>query len=379
MSADDQDEPYLWDRSPPGDSEVERLERALEPLRHRAPLDLGALPDRAPPADNVVPLRRRAPWIAAGVALVAAAAAWAFFASHAPEAPIARPDDSVSNGASAPGFPPPAPPPDPACAEGAPEGLAFEVLDGKPSCGAGPAPAHGTAPPGVWLDVPYKSRVRIAVAGLGRVDVDGGSRVRVLPSDPKEHRLELARGKVHAVIDAPPRTFFIETRSAIAIDLGCEYEIEIDDGGVGKLRVDKGFVELQKPGAEVWTSGPKRSSFVPRNAEAAIHPDTGPGVPVWTRGTDEQKELARMFDVHPQAGSSFEKLLSTLGDRDTLTLVHLLDRTEGEQRKLVLERLEAVEKPPAGSRAAILAGDAAAIAKYREQLVPRWFPKPKSP
>ena len=64
MSADDQDEPYLWDRSPPGDNEVERLERALAPLRHRAPLDLGALPDRAPEAapsrDNVVPLRRRA-------------------------------------------------------------------------------------------------------------------------------------------------------------------------------------------------------------------------------------------------------------------------------------------------------------------------------
>ena len=86
-----------------------------------------------------------------------------------------------------------------------------------------------------------------------------------------------------------------------------------------------------------------------------------------------------MFDVHPQAGSSFEKLLATLGDRDTLALVHLLDRTEGEQRKLVLERLETVEKPPAGSRAAILAGDAAAIAKYRDQLVPRWFPKPKAP
>ena len=63
---------YLWDRSGPPDPDVARLEAALAPLRHRAPL---RLPDTARGADTARPRRpRRTAWIGGGAVLAAAAA-----------------------------------------------------------------------------------------------------------------------------------------------------------------------------------------------------------------------------------------------------------------------------------------------------------------
>jgi ferric-dicitrate binding protein FerR (iron transport regulator) len=376
MSAErrDDEDAYLWDQTAPRDPDVERMERALEPLRSRAPLDLGKLPERAAGA-KVVPIRRRLPRLAVGAALVGAAAVWAFVVLRAPDAPpIAKPDDAPVHTPSAPVAARPAPPAE-ACREGAGPGFAFEVLEGGPVCAGAPAPSRGTAQADVWLETPAGARVRVAIPEIGRVDFAPGSRFRVRPAEGGERRMELVRGKLHAKIDAAPRVFFVETPSAIAVDLGCEYELEIDDAGGGKLTVLTGFVALEATPKEVWASGPARSTLVPRGAHAAILPDRGPGIPVWSREPTAVQDAARRFDVHPETDEVFETLFAGLGERDTLTLVHLLDRVDGERRRRVLERLETVEKPPAGSRSAILAGDAKAIGAYRERLTPRWFPK----
>jgi len=56
---------YLWDGSGEADPEVAKLEQLLRPLAHDRPMDEVRMRR---------PKRRRAPWIVAGIAAIAAAA-----------------------------------------------------------------------------------------------------------------------------------------------------------------------------------------------------------------------------------------------------------------------------------------------------------------
>jgi hypothetical protein len=114
------------------------------------------------------------------------------------------------------------------------------------------------------------SRARIHVGTIGRVDVGPRSRVRLLRAAPDDYRLGLAEGVLHAVVTAPPRFFFVETPSAVAVDLGCAYTLEVDEHGGGRLHVASGFVALEKSG---------RETLVPAGAVSALHPGRGPGLP----------------------------------------------------------------------------------------------------
>ena len=83
--------------------------------------------------------------------------------------------------------------------------------------------------------------------------------MRLLETQPTEHRLELARGKMSARIWAPPRLFFVDTPSAVAADLGCAYTLEVDDQGASLLQVTSGWVALELK---------DRESMVPAGAPA---------------------------------------------------------------------------------------------------------------
>ncbi len=385
------EEPFLWDRSGPVDEDVRDLERRLAPLRLDRELDLAALPDRTPRADdtgteargagaNVLPFwKGRGPLVVAGCLVAAAAAATLFLNRPSTETPIARaPDGPAGTGAPPPSVAvAPTPVTPDACeSPGRATGMSYAVLSGAARCDGLTGPDAGTLTPGKWLETDAGTRVRIDVATIGQVEVAGGSRLRVLETSPTEQRLELSRGKIAAKIDAPPRLFFVNTPAATAVDLGCAYELEVDGKGAGKLRVTSGFVELERPTGGVWGQGARMSSLVPRGAECSIDPSRGPGTPVWTREPAEVKDAARRFDAAPDDAAAFEALLEGLGPRDTLTLVHLLDRVDGPRRARVLDRLEAIEAAPAGaSRAHVLAGDPDALAAWREALRVRWFPK----
>jgi hypothetical protein len=71
---------------------------------------------------------------------------------------------------------------------------------------------------GEWLLTDDSSRAKIDVGEIGYVQVDPGSRVRLVEAKADEHRLALARGKMEAFIWAPPRQFYVDTPSAVAVD-----------------------------------------------------------------------------------------------------------------------------------------------------------------
>ena len=120
-----------------------------------------------------------------------------------------------------------------------------KALNGTPKIGSEEIANDGQWAIGEWLETDGKSRARIAVGSIGNVDIDENTRVRLLATQPTEHRLELVRGKMSARIWAPPRLFFVDTPSAVAADLGCAYTLEVDENGGSLLRVTSGWVALQ--------------------------------------------------------------------------------------------------------------------------------------
>src|SRR6185369_13260602 len=83
--------------------------------------------------------------------------------------------------------------------------FAVERISGVPTCGASPVEATARLGVGQWLETDSGSEARITVAEIGRVDVGRGSRVKLSATGPDQHRLELERGSISAVVNAPPR------------------------------------------------------------------------------------------------------------------------------------------------------------------------------
>ena len=143
-------EDYLWDRTGPPDPDIERLERALAPLRYRHRSELL----------RTAPVRPAGWWGAAAARPVTELAGWQL---------TVQPDQHT------------------AWRLAAPEGTAFTPVR------AGQTLHTGSA-----------ERLTLEADELGRVDLGPNSEVHASPGD----RLLLRRGLLHAFIWAPPPAIY---------------------------------------------------------------------------------------------------------------------------------------------------------------------------
>ncbi len=314
---------YLWDRSGKPDPEVERLESLLSRFRHQRP---------APEFPMPVPEARRG-WLRALWAPLVARPALAALAAAAAFAVLLAGGWLLLE-RSRP---------------------AWEVakLEGAPRIGSTLIGEAGRLGVGQWLETDGASRARIRVGLIGQVEVEPNSRLRLVAARRTDHRLALDRGAIHARIWAPPRLFFVETPSALAVDLGCRYTLKVDDAGAGLLRVMTGWVSLEHKG---------RVSFVPAGAMCATRKGFGPGTPYLADAPEAiRAALARLdFErLSPEArAAALGVVLAEARKDDALTLWHLLSRTEGQERSRVYDRLAALAPPPPGvTRDGVLRGD----------------------
>ena len=95
------------------------------------------------------------------------------------------------------------------------------------------------------------------------------------------------RGTIHAYIWALPGEFTVDTPSAIAVDLGCSYTLEVDDSGAGLLRTKLGWVGFKLDGHE---------AFIPAGAVCATRPKVGPGTPYFDDASASFRESLSKFD-----------------------------------------------------------------------------------
>ena len=241
-------------------------------------------------------------------------------------------------------------------------------LDGMPKVGAERISNNGELAVGEWLETDANSRAEIAVSSIGSVEVDENTRIRLLETQPSEHRLELARGKMSAYIWAPPRLFFVNTPSAVAADLGCAYTLEVDDEGSSLLRVTSGWVALELK---------DRESVVPAGAACETRPSLGPGTPYFEDASSVFRQSLKTVDFDPDAHARSSALVSILDQarpRDTLTLWHLLVRVDGEDRARVYDTMAALSPPPASvTREGVLALDQTMLDAWRYELERTWM------
>jgi len=226
---------------------------------------------------------------------------------------------------------------------------------------------------GQAFETDSSSKASIAVADIGRLEVEPSTRLRLLQSSQGHKRVALDHGTIQATIWAPPGEFVMDTPSATAVDLGCMYTLRVDESGRGLLHTTLGWVGFQSGGHE---------SFIPAGAAAAIYPRTGPGLPYFEKATDALRTAVAQFDsandasndpgsdaVTAQRATAVRIILRAAESRDALTLWHLLPRVSESDRPTVYSRLAALVPPPPGvTREGILRLDRAMLDSWWNTL-----------
>ena len=234
---------------------------------------------------------------------------------------------------------------------------------GTPAIGERAIVTEATLKRGEWLVTDNRSRARIAVGGIGNVDVEPNTRLQVVATG-REHRMALDRGTIHARIWAPPKLFFVNTPAAVAVDLGCAYTLQLDEQGAGRLRVTSGWVGLERAG---------RDTYIPEGAVCPMRADLGPGTPRYEDAPSGYGEALMVLDFGGAAdarrAAALDLVLSSARKRDAMTLWHLLGRGSPDERARVYDRLAALVPPPDGvTRDLILAGDRTALNRWWDHL-----------
>jgi hypothetical protein len=319
---------YLWDPAAAPDPEIARLEALLRPLAYQ-PAPLRAETVALPTARS-----RYRRWLAAAAVLIAVVTGVV----------VARQTPTIA-------------PWQVAARQGAP---VVRSPDGDLS--------RGALTSGGAVETDARSSARLSVGRIGTVDLEPDSRLRLLDASTSEHRLSLERGTMHAVINAPPRYFLVETASALAVDLGCVYTLSVDERGNGMLAVEEGEVELER--------GDVRAAVLAGNS-AAIRAGRGPGLPYPTRASVTLQRAVVAYDANPAAPGALDAVLAATDRQSTITLWHLLQRESPEGRAHIYERLASIAPPPASvTRERVLRGESGALQRWRTELQPEWITEP---
>jgi ferric-dicitrate binding protein FerR (iron transport regulator) len=291
---------YLWDKSDTPDQEIERLESLLAQFRSDPPTTWihEPLPDRA----ERRPVKRL--WLSAVFALAALVLVSVALSIHARFE--WRPGDPWK----------------------------IVALNGTPQIGRSLVKNRAQFSVGQILVTDAASRARIRVADLGVVDVEPGSRVRLIATHAKRHQIALDYGTISARMWAPPFSLAVDTPSASLFDLGCAFTLHVESGGYGIVQVNSGWVEFETP---------LRSVIIPAGAEAVTRPELGPGTPYFSDATPTFKTAVSAFDSHPEddgaRAAALASVLANARSQDALTLLSLLNQLPLPQRAMVFDRL----------------------------------------
>lgn len=218
---------------------------------------------------------------------------------------------------------------------------------------------------GDFLETDANSRARVQVANIGNVEIAPNSRVKLVNTKSTEHRLSLERGELKAKIFAPPRLFIVDTPSAAAVDLGCEYTLEVDENGGSKLHVTGGFVALEKDG---------RESIVPAGAIALTKKGKKIGTPFAEDSSAEFQAALYKFDFENGGNAALETIIKESNLYDSLTLWHLLSRVPKNERAQVFDALANYVKTPANiTREGILRLNKKMLDAWWKEVENVWF------
>ena len=194
---------------------------------------------------------------------------------------------------------------------------------------------------GQILETDSQSRASLQADDTGKIEVGPSTRLRLLSMGSGLKRIALDRGTIHTYIWAPAGQFVVDTPSAVTVDLGCAYTLQVDDSGAGMVRTSLGWVGFKLNGHE---------SFIPAGAVCATRPKIGPGTPYFEDAFPSFREALAKFDfakvTRQERHALLETLLTDARKQDALTLWHLLSRVSDAERPAVYDRLATLAPPP---------------------------------
>jgi FecR protein len=294
---------YLWDGSGTPDPEVEELERTLGPLR--------LAPKRWQPPVSKFPTRYRVyAAIAASLVLALVGSRWLL---HPVETP-----------------------------------WSMSGLKGSVQVGYRAAKDQGRLYVGQTVRTGSLSHATLEAEDFGEVELKADSEMRIVETGAHSQRMDLRRGHIHALIWAPPREFVVDTPSSKTIDLGCQYDLTVDDSGNGFLTVETGWVAFQFQGKE---------AFIPAGAACRTSVRRGPGIPFFENSSSDFRDALHRYESTGDR-SALTSVLNDARPEDGLTLWHLMTRVSDQDRPAVFDRYAVLVKlPPSVNRARALARD----------------------
>ena len=326
---------WLFEKKGEVDPEVDRLEGLLSEERYKGTLP--ELPERESPRG-----RGRIVWLAAAAVLVVGGALGAWLALGGEAQDVNAPEVLVS----------------------------WPIVESSGELQVGSARvAAGTdveLEVGSWMETGAGGEALVQVADIGTMRLSERTRMRIKKSGAEEHRLEVTRGKVHAKVVAPPRLLVVETPSGTAVDLGCEYTLEVGEDGGSVLEVRTGEVAME---------GSRAVALVPAGAMVKTSAADGPGIPYRVNASEGVKEAADALAARPKDDAALRRLIASAEHGDGLTLWHSMARIPRESRPDVLARVEMLypgQEPDARTRELLLAGDREALESWGSELLIGW-------
>ena len=319
---------YLWDRSGTPDPEIERLESLLSRYQHKE----GELRPGGVVRASGAPLR----WLAIAAALVLIIAVLAITFTQR----FRWRNDA-----------------------------AWDVVrvEGKPTLDGRVINEHARFGVGDELRTDANSRVTIAIARVGEMEVGPGSRLTLVDTGTRRHRLRLDSGTISARVWAPPFTFGVRTPAGLASDMGCAFNLRYDEGA-GEVRVTSGWVDFD---------GPATTSLIPADAVAELR-EQGPGTPYYSDASPEFQSALRAFDFENDR-AALQRALTLARPRDAMSILHILEHARGAtDRGMLFDALAKLAPPPPGvTRSGILARNRQMQAAWRDSLglggAKRWW------
>ena len=234
------------------------------------------------------------------------------------------------------------------------------TLAGIPTIAGEALGQKGNLKKGSWLETPEASRAELKVGTIGSVELEPASRLQLLSMSRDDHRLHLERGRLHAKIWAPPRLFFVETPAGTAIDLGCEYTLDVDSMGNSLLHVQSGFVSFAAGSREV---------VVPAGWIVQARPGHFTGTPYSETASPAFRDALAQFDFEGGGSGAIDDVLTIARTEDALTLWGLLWHAPAAERPRIYDKLAALTLPRAHTtRAGVLSKDPEMIDRWRRHL-----------
>ena len=191
---------------------------------------------------------------------------------------------------------------------------------------------------GATVETGARESATLQVARIGEVVLAEHSVATLTETRSGRHRMELAHGRLRAKIWAPPGHFGVANRDALAIDLGCEFELQADVLGQGSLSVISGWVIYNRHGTETLVPADHAITFDQRRVSIPLRADANESLRYWLAQIDS---LAASGDSD-QLERHAAEIAAAARDDDYLTLLILVTRHPRLQSTPIASRLKGV-------------------------------------